>query len=106
MAPATINPITVKHGVIDHSFVQSGQGFSYFILMKDKAGDIKWKTKIFGRQYEKQLETDVQDIHLKTLRVAESNIIAVDEMGRTFEIDLDSGKLVKPVKPVDYTLSK
>ena len=69
MAPATIAPITTKHGIIEHSFERNDQGFRVYVLMKDKAGDLRWKTKIFSRKYEKNLETDVQDIHLKKLSI-------------------------------------
>jgi hypothetical protein len=75
MAPTVIAAITTKRGVIQHSFERSNIGFNMYVLMKDKAGDLRWKTKIFGRKYEKNLETDVQDIHLRSLVLDATNAV-------------------------------
>jgi hypothetical protein len=101
MAPATIEPITTKRGVIQHSFENNDKAFSVYVLMKDKAGDLKWKSKIYGVQYVPNLETDVQDIHLKKLSLEGSSVIALDEMGRRYEVDIDSGNVLKSNKKAD-----
>jgi hypothetical protein len=102
MAPKKIEDIFTKRGVIHYEFQHTASGFISYIIMKDKAGDIKWKTKIFSRQYTKNLETDVQDIFLKTMIIEDYKVIAVDEMGRKYNIDLDSGELLKPLRQVNY----
>lgn len=88
MPPAEIAPIKTKRGTIHNSFERNAIGFNYFILMKDKAGDLKWKTKIFGRKYEKDMETDVQDIHLRKMTMEEAKVIAIDEHGRRYELEI------------------
>ena len=47
------------------------------------------------------LETDVQDIHLKKLSLEESSVIALDEMGRRYEVDMGSGNVLKSNKKAD-----
>lgn len=102
LAPAVIEPIQTKRGSIHSSFERNAQGFSFYILMKDKAGDLKWKSKIFSKKYIKGMETDVQDIHLKKMTLENSNIIAIDEQGRRYELDSSDGILIKPVQPHQY----
>lgn len=103
MAPTEIQAITTKRGIIQQSFERNVNGFSVYIIMKDKAGDQRWKTKIYSRKYEKTLETDVQDIHLKQLSLEDTSVIAIDEMGKRYEVDMGTGNLVKPSKPTDYS---
>lgn len=102
LAPKKIEDISTKRGVVHYEFQHTASGFSSYIIMKDKAGDVKWKTKIFSRQYTKNLETDVQDIFLKSMFIEDYKVIAIDEMGRKYEVELGTGELVKPQKPVFY----
>lgn len=102
LAPANIEPIKTKRGTIHNSFERNALGFTVYVLMKDKAGDLKWKTKLFSRKYEKGLETDVQDIHLKKISLEEAKVIAVDEHGRSYELESSDGSLIKPTKPFNY----
>lgn len=102
LAPVKIDPIQFKRGSIHSHFARSSDGFKFYIVMKDKAGDLGWRTKIFERMYNKALETDVQDIHLKSLKIEDNVVIATDEKGESYKLDLIYGTLISPTQPNQY----
>lgn len=95
LPPAEINPIKYQKGTISQSFNRSSKGFSVKIISIDKAGDIRWQTKILTGTYVEGMETDVQDIHLKSLEIDGAEIIAIDERGKSYRLDIVDGSLLK-----------
>lgn len=93
LAPAHIEPIVSKRGTVYQSFERNSDGYAVYLVSKDKAGDVRWKKKIFSGMYNKELETDVQDVHLKSLSLVDTDILAVDELGRKYRIDIIDGSI-------------
>ncbi len=102
LAPVKIDPLPVKKGTVHQVFKKSAHGHAVYLEKKDLSGQTLWKTKLFYRLYDKNLETDVQDIWLKKLTYNEDGIFAVDERGKTYQVDPSDGALMKPLKAHSY----
>lgn len=97
ISPAQIKPITKNGTVYKDQFEATSTGFALFILAKKISNDsIIWKTKIYSKEFNKELETDVQEIYLSSLVLKKDKLIAVDETGKTYEISRLNGELLKP----------
>ena len=103
-APAEIKPIS-KGGVVYDIHVEPGSnGYLFFIAAtKGPGGTSVWKTKIFSKKFDKDLETDVQEMLLKSLEYIGSEIVAVDEHGQTYKLSPGSGELLSPKAAVIYS---
>lgn len=102
LAPATITPLQVKKGTVEQVFVRSDTGHKLFLVKKDLSGQVVWKTLLLTKVYNLNLETDVQDVWLKKLNLSQDGIMAVDEWGRSYQVDPTDGALMKPAAPVNY----
>lgn len=82
-------------------------GFQSFLEAHDtKEKKAIWKTALYQRSYDCSLETDVQDIFVKSLKMEKSWIIATDEYGAIYKIAKTKGKLIKPLKSITYATAK
>ena len=103
LAPAEIKPVQYNDYKITSYFSRTKTGFSVYLRAREKGKkDYAWKTQLFSRRYNQQLETDVQDIHLRSLKLEGKRLIAIDEKGMTYEINALNGALLIPLKSVIY----
>lgn len=103
--PAKIKPIKFGKLVIAQNFEHDEKGFSVSLLAHSDAGKtVAWKTLLFSGKFRDLEETDVQEIYLASLKISKSkkSLEAIDEHGQNYEIELSSGKLLKPEKNIEY----
>jgi hypothetical protein len=55
-----------------------------------KTGVRIWWKQIYVVKYNPKLETDVQDIYIKKMRIKRNNLIIEDERGRKYSLNLSS----------------
>jgi hypothetical protein len=113
-APPVVKPV-VKNGVqfsydieklkLDcPSEAADGCGDRVYVVAK-KVGakdSVKWKTEVYRAVFDRKMETDVQAILPKSLKIKNANIELTDEHGEKYLVARTSGKLVKPKEPVVY----
>ena len=107
LAPEEVTPI-VSHGrTYEQEFRKADTQFTILIVAKDKRnGKLLWETEIYKGLYNKSLETDVQEIFLKSMTIENHKIIAKDERGQIYKIDAKTGKRLEPKTPPIYPPSK
>ena len=93
-APAEILPVTVGGMVVQPFYEQAPRvGCQVFLIAQQlKDNKIVWKTLLYSVNYNQSLETDVQDIFLKSLTVEGQTIKAIDERERQYRVDLKTGR--------------
>lgn len=105
LAPAEIKPIE-KNGFLyfqERDSKTRSDSYSVYISCKNlETGAKVWKTKIYEKEIDPRLEFDAQDIYLKTVELKDGQLVAVDENGTEYRIDLNIGKLVKPKHSIKY----
>lgn len=102
LTPVIIPALEVKKGTVHQHFVRENQGYTMYIVKKDLVGTIVWKTKIYSKAYDKNLETDVQDSFIKKMDWTHDGIIVIDEMDKEYQLDPINGALLRPATPVQY----
>lgn len=103
VAPAEIKPVKFNDYKISSYFSRTTSGFSVYLVARKKGKkDYAWKTQLFSRFYNLKLETDVQDIHLRSLSLEGKRLIAVDEKSMTYEVNALNGALFIPLKTIIY----
>lgn len=103
LAPAEIKPVQFNDYKITSYFSRTKTGFSVYLRAREKGKkDYVWKTQLFSRRYNLQLETDVQDIHLRSLKLEGRRLVAIDEKGMAYEVNAQNGVLLIPLKSVIY----
>jgi len=58
-----------------------------------QTGTKLWTTSVFRNRFKKGLEPDVQYVFIKKLEVVEDSLVVTDERGRTYLVDLESGRV-------------
>lgn len=79
---------------------------AFLVSTNVKSGKVNWKTELYQKLFDPNLETDVQTIMPASLKVVKYRAIAVDEMGLRYVVNLKTGMLVEPLKPVIYPAQK
>ena len=62
-----------------------------------KSGKVLWQKKIFNVKVNPRLETDVQHVYIKSLKVQKGKLIIIAERNRRYSLDLKTRK-VKALK--------
>lgn len=71
-----------------------GQNGGIVAALDAATGKELWTTKVYTIDYHPTLETDVQDIFIRSLQAGATarELLVIDERGRRFRLDLDSRK--------------
>lgn len=68
---------------------QGKQGFLAYVEAWDENTKKKlWRLKVYEIVYDLNLETDVQDVYIKTLAIDKGSLLVTDEGGKRFMVDL------------------
>lgn len=94
VGPDDVPPVTVNG--VRYEAVHWGrrrgleQNGGYIAAIDSASGNELWLAKIYTIEYNPKLETDVQDLFIQTLQVADDNktLKITDEDGREFTLDL------------------
>jgi hypothetical protein len=103
--PPELAPIQTETSICMFSRAPSVNGKRYTMHIECKTADGKkrlWRTKIFIKTLNPDLESDTQDIWLTEFARKDNHIVAVDEMGTRYTLDLATGKLLTPSSPIIY----
>ena len=91
-APSEVAPIVfggVRYIAV-HLGVPAGErANSGFVEARDeKSGRLLWRTKIHTTVYRSDVEQDVQDVFISSMRLDGGDLLLEDDHGRTYRIDL------------------
>lgn len=110
--PAAIKSIVLGDSIVNFRVqradcqVEKVCAMQVFINSKNMTtGRINWERELYQKGLDPKVEFDVQLVLPKFLRLQGKQIIATDEKGTTYKLDLD-GKLLSPLKSVIYPLTK
>ncbi len=96
VAPTRLAPLSYKGVTINSEASKLEKNiFSVFVVAKKNDGEIVWKTKLYSIKFVEALESDVQEVHLKTLNLNGDRIEAIDERQRKFIINAVDGKIIE-----------
>ena len=99
LAPEDVKPVVhkgvryeVRHWEITRGKAQTGG----FVEAWDVATNRKlWERNIYGITYNPDLEKDVQDVFITSLTLVGDKLVAVNERGEKFHIDISTRKVSK-----------
>lgn len=111
--PPILTPLEFEGNRIETRFIRNPCltrrglcSFQVFVvstpLEKRGKGSWSWRTEIFERDFTKDRETDVQEIHPMSLSLKEGLIQVSDELGKIYRIDPKTGFLITPTAPIFY----
>lgn len=104
-AAAVITPIVQGDHRYYYERADAPDGGSYsmnLVCSEGKTGQLLWKTRIYDKAVDRGLERDIQDIWLKSLSLNGNLLIAEDEKGGTYQVDLATGALLSPEEVIHY----
>ena len=87
------NPVTP---IVDNNIRDSAQGSGqkqFVVATEASTGKELWKAEIFHVYYKPDLERDVQDVHIKELKLARGGLLIKDERSRCYFLDLSARKV-------------
>ena len=92
VAPVTAGGIVYSAPQLQSSSEQPGG----FIEARTQSNQlVLWRKKIYDTVYNKDLERDVQDVYITTLRLNGKTLMIQDEKSRTFCLNTDSQLLAR-----------
>lgn len=93
-APAFISPIRADGKIFRDIFEndEADKGYSVYLTAEDP-GDHStiWKTKLYSNAYDTGMETDVQEVHLRSLKLDGGVLVATDEGGHVYKVNANDG---------------
>jgi TonB family protein len=94
--PATIETLTT-HGLLIHPEYETAPNKFTVWLLAERVNDhtVAGKILLYSIEYKKDLEVDVQQVYLSSLKEEHDTVVAQDEHGRYFAIDPLSGTSLK-----------
>ena len=57
-----------------------------------KADKLLWKAKVYEIVYDRNLETDVQDVYIESLKLDGKVLVATTERKKDYRVDMKTGK--------------
>ena len=98
-APKDVPPVTV--GGVKYSAPHWGkaigkmQNGGYIQANNVETGKLLWELRVYEFKYDANLEGDVQDVFITSLRLVDGNLEVVNERGDTFVVDIAKRKVIK-----------
>jgi outer membrane protein assembly factor BamB len=89
LPPADVPPVTSGNVRYEapHSANPCNQNGGCVVAYDDTTNAVLWSVKVYCTHYDTSLETDVQDVFITSLAVANGQVLVTDEKGRHFAID-------------------
>ncbi len=92
MGPPDVDPVVVGptrfealHFARERGFAQNG---GYIVALDNATGRELWTLRVYENLYDPEMEEDVQDIFVETIRaVSDERLEVEDEQGRKFLVD-------------------
>lgn len=113
LAPAVIKPVVSEGNEFSYKVEKTSCkkspscGMQVFLVSKNLAsGKINWERELYQKAFDPKMETDVQTIYPKSLKLKEKNVIAIDEKGSKYIVKSQTGDLVIPLKSIIYPAQK
>lgn len=99
VAPSNVEPITykgLKYNVV-HWGISKGldQQGGYIEIIDVKKNKHLYYIKVYSYTYNEELEKDVQDIFIKSMKRVDDTLIVIDEKNRKYQVDLKTRKVKK-----------
>lgn len=96
--PPVVAPVvsgTVRYAVAHEKTVVDGRpvGLRAFVEKTNADAKVVWRTQVYQIDFDRNLETDVQEVYLASLTLGGVGVIAVNESGRRFVLDPINGRL-------------
>lgn len=113
LAPAKIKPVVEQGNEFSYRVEKTSCkksptcGMQVFLVSKNVAsGKLNWERELYQKAFDPKMETDVQTIYPKSLKLKEKNVIAIDEKGSKYIVKSATGDLVIPLKSIIYPANK
>ncbi len=113
LAPAVITPVISEGSEFTYRVEKTSCkkstncGMQVFLISKNVAsGKVNWERELYQKAFDPKMETDVQTIYPKSLKLKEKNVIAIDEKGSKYIVKSATGDLVIPLKSIIYPAHK
>jgi len=98
-APKEIPPIAFEG--VNYSappwgyFKKRKQNGGYIEATSPEAGKLLWELRVYEVKYDTNLESDVQDVFITSLKIVDRNLEVLNEAGDKFVVDLSKHKVIK-----------
>ena len=69
----------------------------WVVAYDEASGDKIWQIRVYQTEYDRNLETDVQDVYIRSLSIQDGYLLVRDEDRRIHRVDLSTRKLVVAV---------
>lgn len=103
-APKEVPPVTfqgVKYSAPPWGYLnERNQNGGYIEANSLKTGKLLWALRIYEVKYDPNLESDVQDVFITSLKIVDGNLEILNEAGDKFVVDLSRRKVIKGVNRV------
>ena len=97
LGPDTVEPIAGNNVVYSAPAFVPGenQNGGYVEAREKEGGKLIWRLRVYRTEYNPQLERDVQDIFMVSIRLENEAIVVVDEKGRVFKVNLNTRDIIR-----------
>ena len=97
LAPKDVEPVVyngVKYSALHWGYKHGlGQNGGVIEASNVKSGKRLWLLKVYTIHYIKDLETDVQDIFITTLKIENGDLIVTNEKNKKYKVSLSTKKI-------------
>ncbi len=97
LAPADVPPVVTPEAIYSAPHFGKGGRSGVVEARHPETKELLWKVRLYRTRYIRNLETDVQDVFIKTLvhDATHRLLVASDEKGRVFAVDLETRKVTR-----------
>lgn len=69
-----------------------GQNGGFIRAIHERSGDEEWIIRVYGIDYDPEMEEDVQDIFIRSIEPVDGDtaLLVADERGRRFRVEVES----------------
>jgi len=97
-APKGVPPVTfqgVKYSAPHWGFANNKkQNGGYIEAVAVDTGKVLWELRVYEINYDASVEGDVQDIFITSLKIVDGNLVALNQAGDKFVVDVTKRKVI------------
>jgi len=97
LGPAPIEPVSRNNVVYSVPAFVSGetQNGGYIEARNKASGELIWRLKVYKTEYARNLERDIQDVFIISIRLEAESIVVVDDKDRVFEVNMNTRNITR-----------
>jgi hypothetical protein len=86
---------SAAYWAVDCGFMSAEGQPGGYVQAKDKSGKLLWDLRVYEVKYDCNIETDVQDLFITSLKMIDGKLQVVNEEGDKFVVDLSNRKVIQ-----------